>query len=139
MLRLTMYQISSQAEMLISENIGGPNPHTIMRAAARIYAENCVNTGSSIIDRSKEESVKILCDDVMDNYSSLKEGPIVLSYSIDATKNSLGLFIYDKSGNIVGGAYPDHYLDVPPGDGAATKPRDIIDYFNEKNSAKKNS
>ena len=69
----------------------------------------------------------------------MKEGPIVVSYSVDATKNSLGLFIYDKSGNIVGGAYPDHYLDVPPGDGAATKPRDIIDYFNEKNSAKNNS
>ena len=38
MMGLTMYQISPQAAMLISENIGGPNPHTIIRSDARIDA-----------------------------------------------------------------------------------------------------
>ena len=38
MMWLTMYQISPQAAMLISENIGGPNPHTIIRSDARIDA-----------------------------------------------------------------------------------------------------
>ena len=74
-------------------NIGGPNTRTVLRAAARIDAENRVKTGSSIIDRAKEESVKLLCNDVRGNYSALKEGPIFLSYSIDATNNTLGLFI----------------------------------------------
>ena len=55
--------------MLLSENIGGPNPRTIIISDARIYAENCVKTGSSIIDRSKVESVKLLSNDVRDNYS----------------------------------------------------------------------
>ena len=34
------------------------------------------------------------------------------------------------------GSYPNHALDVPTGDDAATKLRDIIDYFNDKNSGK---
>ena len=54
MLWLTMYQISPQAEMLLSANIGGPNPRTIMIAATIIDVENGVNTGSAIIDTSKE-------------------------------------------------------------------------------------
>ena len=72
-----------------------------------------------------------------DKCSALKEGPIVLSYSIDVTKNSLGLFIYEKSGKIVGGAYPNHSLDAPMGDDAANKLQDIIDYLRDKNSGKK--
>ena len=72
-----------------------------------------------------------------DNYSILKEGPIVLSYSIDSTKNALVLFIYKKSGKIVGGYYPNHSIDVPTGDDAATKLQDIIDSFNDKNSVKR--
>ena len=137
MLWLTMYQISPQAAMLISENIGGANPRTIMREAATIDAENRVKTGSSIIDRSKEESVKLLCNDMRDKYSALKEGPIVLSYSIDVTNNTFGLFIYEKSGKIVGGDYLNHALDVPMGDDAATKLQDIIDSSYDKNSGKK--
>ena len=54
MLWLTMYQISPQVAMLLSANIGGPNPHTIMTAATIIYVENGVKTGSAIIDISKE-------------------------------------------------------------------------------------
>ena len=54
MLWLNMYQISSQEAMLLSENIGGPNPRTIIREYTRIDAENFVMTGSSIIHRSKE-------------------------------------------------------------------------------------
>ena len=46
MLWLTVYQISPQVAMLLSANIGGPNPRTITRAASRIDAENHVNTGS---------------------------------------------------------------------------------------------
>ena len=34
------------------------------------------------------------------------------------------------------GSYPNHALDVPTGDDAATKLRDIIDSFNDKNSGK---
>ena len=51
---LTIYQIPSQAARLLSANIGYPNPQTIKRAAARIYAGNCVNTGIPIIDISDE-------------------------------------------------------------------------------------
>ena len=53
MLWLTMYQIYLQAEILISANIGGPNPCTVIRSDAIIDAENRVKTGSSIIDISK--------------------------------------------------------------------------------------
>ena len=53
MLWLTMYQIYLQAEMLISANIGGPNPCTFIISDAIIDAENRVKTGSSIIDISK--------------------------------------------------------------------------------------
>ena len=35
---LNMYHISPQAAMLLSDNIGGPNNHTIMREVARIDA-----------------------------------------------------------------------------------------------------
>ena len=72
-----------------------------------------------------------------EKYSALKEGPINVSYSIDATKNNFGLFIYKKSGKIVGGAYPNHALDVPMGENAANKLQYIIDSFNYKNSGKK--
>ena len=40
------------------------------------------------------------------------------------------MLIYRKSGNIVGGVYPNHDLDVPMSDDAATKLQDIIDSFN---------
>ena len=63
-----MYHITPQAAMLLSVNIVGTNPCNIMRANPKIYAENRVETGSSNIDRSKEESVRLLCDDVRDNY-----------------------------------------------------------------------
>ena len=68
MLWLTMYQKSPQSSMLLSVNIVGPNPYNISKVDVRIDAENHIKTGSSIIDRSKEESVKLLCDDVRDNY-----------------------------------------------------------------------
>ena len=58
--------------MLISSNIGGPNHRTIMIASASIDADNRAKTGSSTIDRSKEEYVKLLFDDVRDKYSELK-------------------------------------------------------------------
>ena len=100
-----------------------------MIVATRIYAQNCVNTGRSIIDRSKEESVRLLRNGVSDKYSALKEDPIVQSYSIDGIKNYLVLFIYKKVGNDVGEDYPDHYLYVQTDDNAATKLRDIIDFL----------
>ena len=68
MLWLTMYQTSPQASMLLSVNFGGPNPHNISKVDVRINAENHVKTVSSIIDRSKEESVILLCDDMRDKY-----------------------------------------------------------------------
>ena len=68
MLWLTMYQLCPQAEMLLSVNIVGPNLHNISKVDVRSDADNRVKTGSSIIDRSKEESVKLLCDDVRDKY-----------------------------------------------------------------------
>ena len=80
MLWLTIYQIHPQAEMLLSENIGGPNTCTIMISAAKINAKNRVKTASLIIDRFTEESVKLFCDDLKDKYSELKEGPIFQSY-----------------------------------------------------------
>ena len=58
--------------MFLSANIVGTNPCTIMIAAARIYADNRVKTGISNIEISKEEYVKLLCDDVRENYSVLK-------------------------------------------------------------------
>ena len=67
----------------------------------------------------------------------MKEGPIFVSYSIDATDNDLGLFIYKKSVNIVGGDYPNNALDVSMGDDAATKLQYIIDSFNGNNSGNK--
>ena len=54
MLCLNMYQIYPQEAMLLSENIEGTNPCTIIRASTMIDAENHVKTSSSIIDRSKE-------------------------------------------------------------------------------------
>ena len=47
------------------------------------------------------------------------------------------MLTYKKSGNIVGGDYPNHALDVPMSDDAATKLQDIIDSFNDNNSNKK--
>ena len=63
--------------MLLPGNFGGTNPCTIMRASNNIDVDNRVKNGSSIIDIPKEESVKLLCNDMRDNYSALKEGPIV--------------------------------------------------------------
>ena len=80
MLWLDMYHISPQEEMLLSADIGGTNPHTIMRAAARIDEDNILKTDNSVIDISKEESVQLLCNGVRDAYSELKEVPIVVSY-----------------------------------------------------------
>ena len=80
MLWLDMYHISPQEEMLLSEDIGGTNTHTIMRAAARIDVDNILKTDNSVIDISKEESVQLLCNGVRDAYSGLKEVPIVVSY-----------------------------------------------------------
>ena len=72
--------IPTQAEMLLSSNIGSTNPRTIMRAAARIDADSILKTDKSVIDISKEESVQLLCNDVRGAYSELKEVPIVVSY-----------------------------------------------------------
>ena len=72
-----------------------------------------------------------------DAYSELHEVPIVVSYSIGATNNALGIFINDKSGNIVGGAYLNHALDMPTGDSASTKLKYVIGSFNDNNSGKK--
>ena len=80
MLLLDMYHISPQEAMLLSADIGGTNPRTIMRAAARIDADNILKTDNSVIDISKEESVQLLCNGVRDAYSELKEVPIVVSY-----------------------------------------------------------
>ena len=66
--------------MLLSGNFGGTNPCTIMRESNNIDVDNRVKNGSSIIDIPKEESVKLLCNDMRDNYSALKEGPIVPLY-----------------------------------------------------------
>ena len=57
MLWLNVYHISPQEAMLLSADIGGPNPCTIMRAAARIDADNILKTGNSIIDSSNKETV----------------------------------------------------------------------------------
>ena len=80
MLLLDMYHISPQEAMLLSADIGGPNTCTIMRAAARIDADNILKTDNSVIGIYKEESVQLLCNGVRDAYSELKEVPIVVSY-----------------------------------------------------------
>ena len=47
------------------------------------------------------------------------------------------MFIYRKTREIVGGAYPNHALNIPTGDDDDNKLREIIDSFNDKNSGKK--
>ena len=140
MLWMTVQQKSAAGAKFLAANVNGPNNRTLRRTAAKIDRSTRQVSGNSIIDKTNSEAVEQLCEYARNHYSKYKKPTtevMSMSYSIDATKNAHLISIHTPSQKVVGGAHPNHSIDIPDGD---EKLYDLIEMFKDpKNTVYKYS
>ena len=134
MLWMILAQKISASARFVASNINGLGKIMFICIASKTGARIWNNSGNSIINNTDEGAVAQLCLYFTEYYKSHKDSyadPVTVSYSIDATKNATLVAIHQKTGKIVGGAYPNNAIEFPENDSDALE---IIEKFNGSKS-----
>jgi len=120
----TLYSINAKAARLISANFFGPNERNILKAQKKIDLEN--EELATILNRSVEDVASLVTAYVKKNFD--RKDCVAVSVSIDASKIAPLIQIDVRSGKIVGGAAPNHCIELPE---AQNEINAILDSFHE--------